>query len=176
MNPSRLPRQRGITLIELLVVITIIAILIALLLPAVQAAREAARRARCANQPEADRPGDAQLPRRRGRLPAGVRQPRAGPSTHRPRVRTGVGLGDDGPPVPRTDPALRCGQLQPADHRPRLANGPGVELVRLPLSEFRRGRADQAERQLRQEPGRRPVARPVRRLGRAVPGRGLAVR
>ena len=49
MNPSRLPRQRGITLIELLVVITIIAILIALLLPAVQAAREAARRARCAN-------------------------------------------------------------------------------------------------------------------------------
>jgi prepilin-type N-terminal cleavage/methylation domain-containing protein len=49
MNPSRLPRQRGITLIELLVVITIIAILIALLLPPVQAGREAARRARCAN-------------------------------------------------------------------------------------------------------------------------------
>src|SRR4051812_18490423 len=49
MNPSRLPRRRGITLIELLVVITIIAILIALLLPAVQAARETARRARCAN-------------------------------------------------------------------------------------------------------------------------------
>ena len=49
MNPSRLPRQRGISLIELLVVITIIAILIARLLPAVQAAREAARRARCAN-------------------------------------------------------------------------------------------------------------------------------
>ncbi len=49
MNPSRLPRQRGITLVELLVVITIIAILIALLLPAAQAGREAARRARCAN-------------------------------------------------------------------------------------------------------------------------------
>jgi len=49
MNPSQLPRQRGITLIELLVVITIIAILIALLLPAVQAARETARRARCMN-------------------------------------------------------------------------------------------------------------------------------
>ena len=96
-------------------------------------------------------------------LPAGVRQHRARPSTYRRRVRTGVGLGDDGPPVHRTDPALRCGQLQPTDHRPRLANGPGVELVRLPLSEFRRGWADQAERQLRQELGQRPVVRPERR-------------
>ncbi|QEH36053.1 hypothetical protein OJF2_46110 [Aquisphaera giovannonii] len=49
MNPSRLPRRRGLTLIELLVVISIVALLIALLLPAVQAAREAARRARCVN-------------------------------------------------------------------------------------------------------------------------------
>ncbi len=36
-------------------------VLVALLLPAVQAAREAARRAQCIQQPQADRPGDAQL-------------------------------------------------------------------------------------------------------------------
>ena len=52
------------TLIELLVVIAIIAVLIALLLPAVQAAREAARRPPVHQQPQADRPGPAQLPRR----------------------------------------------------------------------------------------------------------------
>ena len=55
-------RQRsGFTLIELLVVIAIIAVLIALLLPAVQAAREAARRMPVRQQPQADRPGVAQL-------------------------------------------------------------------------------------------------------------------
>ena len=54
--------RRGFTLIELLVVIAIIAVLIALLLPAVQAAREAARRVAMHQQPEADRPGPAQLP------------------------------------------------------------------------------------------------------------------
>ena len=54
--------RRAFTLIELLVVIAIIAVLIALLLPAVQAAREAARRSQCIEQPEADRPGDPQLP------------------------------------------------------------------------------------------------------------------
>ena len=60
----RSTRSRGFTLIELLVVIAIIAVLIALLLPAVQAAREAARRAAVRQQPQADRPGPAQLRRR----------------------------------------------------------------------------------------------------------------
>ena len=61
--------RTGFTLIELLVVIAIIAVLIALLLPAVQAAREAARRAAVRQQPEAARPGDAQLPRHARHVP-----------------------------------------------------------------------------------------------------------
>ncbi len=63
--------RRGFTLIELLVVIAIIAVLIALLLPAVQAAREAARRCAMHKQPEADRPGVAQLPQHHNCLPWG---------------------------------------------------------------------------------------------------------
>ena len=59
--PMKQSNRRGFTLIELLVVIAIIAVLIALLLPAVQAAREAARRIAVHQQPEADRPGPAQL-------------------------------------------------------------------------------------------------------------------
>ena len=59
--PARDASRRGFTLIELLVVIAIIAVLIALLLPAVQAAREAARRIQVHQQPQADRPGAAQL-------------------------------------------------------------------------------------------------------------------
>ena len=72
MNRFRFSKPRpGFTLIELLVVIAIIAVLIALLLPAVQAAREAARRVAVHQQPEADRPGAAQLPRPVGSFPPG---------------------------------------------------------------------------------------------------------
>ena len=66
----RLRNRTGFTLIELLVVIAIIAVLIALLLPAVQAAREAARRIAVRQQPQANRPGHPQLPRRQRGPPA----------------------------------------------------------------------------------------------------------
>ncbi len=87
-------------------------------------------------QPEADRPGDAQLPRVGQRLPAGL--PERGPDHHlHHRGGQRLGLGHAGPGLPGAAAAVCVGQLRPPDPRAGVADGPHGHPLGLPLPESR---------------------------------------
>ena len=114
--------RRGFTLIELLVVIAIIAVLISLCCPRCNRARGGPA-GPVRQQPEADRPGHAQLPHRIGTFPLGGT---VAAVCYAPAMAATPWLGGPGGPcpdagLPGTAAAVQCGQLQLGER-----DGPGL--------------------------------------------------